>query len=157
MKTNLKSNRKALRKRGPRNHARANGATSQPSSSHSLEVSLSSFNPTLPLDGSLIVAEVLRDQMNALNDDIQTRATDAELASTAATLNADIQTRVTVPQLNTATNNAINSAITSTLPQTSSNSNAVNMLSIVALGYYDQNQLQEIINKVDELINALRR
>jgi hypothetical protein len=40
---------------------------------------------------------------------------------------------------------------------TSSNSNAVVNLSELAEGTYNQTQMQNVINKVDELINALRR
>ena len=40
---------------------------------------------------------------------------------------------------------------------TSNNSDSVSNLSMGANGSYDPNQLQEIVNKIDELINALRR
>jgi hypothetical protein len=40
---------------------------------------------------------------------------------------------------------------------TSSNSNAVTNFNELAEGTYNQTQMQNLINKVDELINALRR
>ena len=40
---------------------------------------------------------------------------------------------------------------------TSNNSNGVATLNEVASGGYDQNQMQDVLNKLDELINALRR
>jgi hypothetical protein len=40
---------------------------------------------------------------------------------------------------------------------TSSNSNAVAPISQTASFGYDQNQMQQVLDKIDELINALRR
>jgi hypothetical protein len=40
---------------------------------------------------------------------------------------------------------------------TSSNSNSVTNFNELAEGTYNQTQMQNLINKVDELINALRR
>ena len=165
---------------------------------------LGAFNPTLPLDGSLIVADVLRDQFNALNTDIQTRATEAQLSAevqalesaiahcvpesefdeAVSGLTAQIGQRATQTDLNNAVNalneaigirvthtelndavdglnagidTATNNAINSVLPQTSNVSNGVNTLSMYANAYYDQNQIQQMIEKIDELITALRR
>ena len=64
-------------------------------------------------------------------------------------LNADIQQRALV--------NDLSSAIANALAQTSSNSNAVNTLGMGADGGYNPSQMQDLINKVDELITALRR
>jgi hypothetical protein len=60
-------------------------------------------------------------------------------------LNDDIQTR------------ALSSQLAILLAQTSANSDSVALLSQVASGSYDQNQMQDLLNKMDELINALRR
>ncbi|MBL9113448.1 MAG: hypothetical protein JNJ83_00460 [Verrucomicrobiaceae bacterium] len=50
------------------------------------------FDPSQPADHSPLESVVMRDQLNALNDDIQTRATNAALASaienTSANTNA---------------------------------------------------------------------
>jgi hypothetical protein len=83
------------------------------------------FDPNIPQENTLIDAVQMRAQLNALNDDIQNRTTQADL------------------------NNAIAS--------TSNNSNNVGTLGQGADGNYNQSQMQDLINKVDELINALRR
>lgn len=83
------------------------------------------FDPNIPQENTLIDAVQMREQLNALNDDIQSRATQADL--------------------------------TNALASTSSNSNSVNTFGQGADGNYNQGQMQDLINKVDELINALRR
>jgi hypothetical protein len=69
----------------------------------------------------------------------------AEMRGQLTALNDDIQTR------------ALSSQLAILLSETSSNSNSVAMLGMLASGSYDQFQFQELCNKVDELINALRR
>ena len=76
-------------------------------------------------------------------------ASSAEMRSQLTSLNADIQQRATINDLNNAMSNA--------LAQTSNNSNGVSTLGMGADGGYNQQQMQDLINKVDELINALRR
>ena len=71
----------------------------------------------------------MRAQLNARNDDLQQRATHGYLA------------------------NAVANAITGT----SNNSNGVPMLGQGADGRHNQSQMQAVIDKLDELINALRR
>lgn len=73
----------------------------------------------------------------------------AEMRSQLTSLNADIQQRATISDLNNAIANA--------LAQTSNNSNGVGTLSQGADGSYNQTQMQDVLNKLDELINALRR
>jgi hypothetical protein len=51
----------------------------------------------------------------------------------------------------------LNSTVTSAVNGTSSNSNAVNTLNLFAAGSYDETQMQQVMNKLDELILALRR
>ena len=50
-----------------------------------------------------------------------------------------------------------NAALTSAIGGTSNNSNGVGTLGQSADPNYQQSQVQDLINKVDELINALRR
>ena len=83
------------------------------------------YDPTKPANGSPIASVELRAQLNALNDDTQTRATQAALGAGIGT--------------------------------TSSNSNAVATLGATADSNYNQGQLQLVLDKLDELINALRR
>ena len=69
----------------------------------------------------------------------------AEMRGQLTSLNADLQQRATQGDLAAA------------LAGTSSNSNGVGTLSQGAAGGYDQNQMQAVLDKIDELINALRR
>lgn len=87
------------------------------------------FDPTKPAPNSPASSAEMRSQLTSLNADIQQRATQADL----------------------------NNAIASALSQTSNNSNGVSTLGQGADGSYNQSQMQDLINKVDELINALRR
>ena len=96
-----------------------------------------SFDPSKPANNAPLSSSEMRSQLTSLNTDIQTRVTQSELIS--------------------ASNNAAASAIASTLPQTSSNSNAVNPLNMTADGSYNPTQFQDMANKIDELINTLRR
>ncbi len=64
-------------------------------------------------------------------------------------LNADAQTRATTAE--------VNSAISSAVAGTSSNSNNVATLNQSADYNYNQTQMQDVLNKLDELINTLRR
>jgi hypothetical protein len=73
----------------------------------------------------------------------------AEMRSQLTSLNADIQQRATISDLN--------NAIVNTLAQTSNNSNGVGTLSQSADSSYQQWQMQMLFDKLDELINALRR
>ena len=76
-------------------------------------------------------------------------ASSAEMRSQLTSLNADIQQRVIF--------NDLNNAIANALAQTSNNSNGVSTLDQGADGGYNQQQIQDLLSKVDELINALRR
>ena len=75
-------------------------------------------------------------------------ASSAEMRSQLTSLNADIQQRATI--------NDLNNAIANALAQTSTKSNGVGTLGMGADGSYNQSQMQDLINKVDERIHALR-
>ena len=83
------------------------------------------YDPTKPAFGSPDSSAEMRAQLNALHDDLQQRATQADLVNAIAT--------------------------------TSNNSNAVGTLSAGADSSYNQSQMQSVLDKLDELINALRR
>ena len=51
----------------------------------------------------------------------------------------------------------LNNAELNMLGQSSANSNAVGTLGLTADGTYNASQMQDVMNKLDELINALRR
>ena len=55
------------------------------------------------------------------------------------------------------TNNDLTNAITQAMSSTSANTNGVSTLGQAADGSYNPQQMQDLINKVDELISALRR
>ena len=69
----------------------------------------------------------------------------AEMRSQLTSLNADIQQRATGTDLANG------------IAGTSSNSNGVATLGQGANGGYDPGQMQAVLDKLDELINALRR
>ena len=118
---------------------------------------LPAFDPDLPEDGALIIAEVLRDQFNALNDDIQTRATQAALDGAVASLNTALAQCATYPWVVNTVNTASDSTVATVLPQTSANSNGVAVFDQSVPSYYDTYFQQGMVDKINELINALRR
>jgi hypothetical protein len=69
----------------------------------------------------------------------------AEMRGQLTSLNADIHQRASFTDLNNA------------IANTSNNSNSVGQLSQGADGSYNQSQMQDVLNKLDELINALHR
>ena len=87
------------------------------------------------------MADVSRSQFTSLNAEIQLRATQVALTEGLAV----------------AVSDAVNLPANNVLPQTSDNSNSVGTLSTMAAANYDQWQLQAVMDKLDELINALRR
>jgi hypothetical protein len=72
-------------------------------------------------------------------------ASSAEMRSQLTSLHADIQQKAGITDLNNA------------IAGTSNNTNGVSTLGIGADGSYNPSQMQDLINKMDELINALRR
>lgn len=83
------------------------------------------FDPSLPVDNSLLSSEEMRGQLTSLNDDTQTRATQA--------------------------------GVDAAIAGTSANSNGVGTLSMTVSDPPTQGEVQTIADKVDELINNLRR
>lgn len=73
----------------------------------------------------------------------------AERRAQLTALNDDIQSRSTVPLMNGTVQNASSG--------TSNNSNNVGTLGQSADSLYSQMQMQAVMDKLDELINALRR
>ena len=99
------------------------------------------FDPTLPVNGSLIAAAELRSQFTGLKDEIDTLAANS----------------VTQAQHGNDLVNTQNAAVNTVLPMTSNNTNGVSTLGFTANTSYDPNEMQAVINKLDELINAARR
>ena len=134
------------------------------------------FDPNIPQAGTEIDAVQMRSQLNGLKDLIdavptitlaQVDAVNTLPAGDPAAVDASVVGGVLhltfgIPEGQSGppgevTQAELDSAIAATLTLTSSNSNAVSLLSEAADGSYNQMQIQNLINKVDELINALRR
>lgn len=95
------------------------------------------FDPALPANASLIVAAELRGQFTGLKSEIDALPTQAQLSNDLV--------------------NTENAAVLTTLPQTSANSNGVSLLNMSVSDPPTQAEMQAIADKVDALINALRR
>jgi len=138
------------------------------------------YNPLLPVNGSQIVAAELRGQFMGLKSLIDAGAVTgaqtmntgtlppgssatAEVTLTAGELiftfgiPAGAPGEVTQAQLSNDLVNCQNAAMLATLPQTSANSNAVSLLGLTVSDPPTQAELQAVADKVDELLNALRR
>ena len=115
------------------------------------------FDPDLPEDGALIIAEVLRDQLNALNDAIATKASQAELNAEVAALECSIASCAPYSWVVNAINASAVNTVATVLPQTSSNSNAVALFDQSVPSYYDPYFQQGMVDKMNELITTLRR
>ncbi|MGB8169463.1 MAG: hypothetical protein WCF18_18330 [Chthoniobacteraceae bacterium] len=87
------------------------------------------FDPSKPAANSPNSSAEMRSQLTALFTEILNRATPADIAN----------------------------AIAAAIAGTSSNSNAVATLGQGADSNYNQTQMQDVLNKLDELINTLRR
>jgi hypothetical protein len=134
------------------------------------------FDPAQPAENSPLSSAVMRSQLNGLNTLIaavptitsaQVDAVSTLPAGDPATVAASVASGVLhlsfgIPEGQSGppgevTQAELDNAISGTLSQTSSNSNYVSLLGESADGIYNQTQMQNLINKMDELINALRR
>lgn len=134
------------------------------------------FDPNLPQENTPLDAAQMRTQLNGLKAFI-----DAILTVTAAQVDAtntlppgnpaSVTVSVTghtlhltfnIPQgqpgaSGEVTFNDLNSAVASAVSLTSNNTNNVGTLGQSADFNYNQQQMQDVINKLDEFINAARR
>jgi len=140
------------------------------------------FDPTYPPTNALIESAPLRAQFNGLKDLIDAIATlNAAVVDGVTTLPpgdpATVSLSLTgttmhftfgIPQGATGaegpqgvpgevTQTDLSNAVATMLGQSSNTSNAVAVLGQIADGSYNAAQMQEVINKLDELILALRR
>ena len=141
------------------------------------------FDPNLPLDGTRATSAELRGQFTGLKDlidaiqggitsvlvDAVNTVPPGTPASVGVSLSGtELHFTFDLPQGNDGPTGAtgqpgevtltdLNNATLDTLSQTSNNSNSVGNLSMNADPAYDQNQMQAVMQKLDELINALRR
>ena len=108
------------------------------------------FDPTKPATGSPLESQVIRDQLNALNDEIQ-----AVPAGPPGPQGPPGE--VTAAQLNTELTNLTVSLTSNLLAQSSNNSNGVSLLGLTVSDPVLPAEVQAIVSKLDELITALRR
>ena len=137
-----------------------------------------SFDPSRPHDASLVDAAELRSQftgLKALMDALPTvtgAAVDSVTIGSGTSVNVSLVTgvlhfdfilqpgppgEVTQAQLSNDLSNTANQAMLNTLPQTSANSNAVALLSGTISNPPTQAEVQENRDKINELVNSLRR
>src|SRR4026209_3035099 len=95
------------------------------------------FDPAKPSAHSPNSSEEMRDQLNALKDEIDDNPTTA--------------------QVNDGDSAAITTATTSAAANSSANTNSVNLLGFTVSDPPTQSEVQEILEKLNELINAARR
>ncbi len=136
------------------------------------------FDPSLPGDNDEITAPQLRGQFTGLKSliDAVTAVTGATVDSvtigSGTSVNVSLVTgvlhfdfilqpgppgEVTQAQLSNDLSNTANQAMLNTLPQTSANSNAVALLSGTISNPPTQAEVQENRDKINELVNSLRR
>ena len=136
-----------------------------------------SYDPTKPVEGTLCDAVEMRSQFTGLKALIDAGAvtgatvdsvtigsgTSVSVAIIAGTLHFDFMFQpgppgeVTQAELSNDLSNTANQAMLNTLPQTSANSNNVALLSGTISNPPTQAEVQENRDKINELINALRR
>jgi hypothetical protein len=134
------------------------------------------FDPTLPISGTPLQSAVMRGQFNGLKDLIDAvptitsavvdavntlpagdpAAADASVSSGVLHLTFGIPEGQSGPP-GEVTQEGLDNAIIGALSQTSNNSSGVATLSEAADSSYNMNQMQTVMAKLDELINALRR
>ncbi|MBL9132339.1 MAG: hypothetical protein JNG86_14135 [Verrucomicrobiaceae bacterium] len=134
------------------------------------------FDPNLPQENTLVDAAQMRAQLNGLKAFI-----DAILTLTAAQVDAtntlppgdaaSVDLSVTGNTLHftfhipagqsgppgEVTFNDLNNAVANAVSGTSNNTNGVSTLNQSADSNYNQQQMQDVLNKLDEFLNAARR
>ena len=153
------------------------------SKSPCLLLSKSMFDPNLPANNVQVRAAELRGQFNGLKtlidaiqggitsvavDDVNTLPAGSSATVGLQIIGSELRFTFGIPQGEAGPTGAtgqpgevsqtdLNNAMQNTLSMCSANSNSVGMLSMSAEPGYDQSQMQAVMQKIDELINALRR
>ena len=136
------------------------------------------YNPALPVEGTECDAVQMRAQLTGLKTliDAVTAVTGATVDSVTIGSGTGVNVslvngvlhfdfilqpgppgEVTQAQLSNDLSNTANQAMLNTLPQTSANSNAVALLSGTISNPPTQAEVQENRDKINELVNSLRR
>src|SRR6187200_2294471 len=95
------------------------------------------FDPTKPANHSPLASAEMRAQLTALKDGIDDLPTNA--------------------QVNDAVSGAITTATTNAAANSSANTNAVNLLGFTVSDPPTQSEVQAILEKLNEFLNAARR
>ncbi len=134
------------------------------------------FDPSQPAENSPLSSAVMRTQLNGLNtlisavptitsavvDSVTTLPAGEDAAVSVSVVGGVLHLTFGIPEGQSGppgevTQAALDAGLAATLAQTSANSNAVAVLGEFADSSYNQPQIQNIINKLDELTLALRR
>jgi hypothetical protein len=133
------------------------------------------FDPNLPQENTPVDAVQMRGQLNGLKDLIDAvPVINAAVIDNVTTLppgdpatvglllsGATLHFTFGIPEGQTGPQGipgeVTQAALDAAISGTSSNSNGVSLLSQSAFSYYEQTQMQDLLNKMDELITALRR
>jgi hypothetical protein len=130
------------------------------------------FDPAQPADHSPLSSAVMRSQLTGLNslidavptitsavvDAVNTLPPGDPAAVSASVIGDVLHLTFSIPMGQSGPAGEVTLAdMNAAIATTSSNSNAVATLGELAEGTYNQTQMQNVINKVDELILALRR
>jgi hypothetical protein len=130
------------------------------------------FDPAQPADHSPLSSAVMRSQLNGLNtliaavptvtsaivDAVNTLPPGDPAEVSVSVIGDVLHLTFGIPAGQSGPPGEVTLAdMNAAIATTSANSNAVVNLNELAEGTYNQTQMQNVINKLDELINALRR
>ncbi len=134
------------------------------------------FDPSQPAENSPLSSAVMRSQLNGLNtlisavptitsavvDAVNTLPAGDPASVDVSVVGGVLHLSFGIPEGQSGppgevTQEDLDNAIIGALAQTSNNSNGVAMMGESADTSYNQPQMQSLMNKMDELINALRR
>jgi hypothetical protein len=130
------------------------------------------FDPNQPAENSPLSSAVMRSQLNGLNtliaavptvtsaivDAVNTLPPGDPAEVSVSVIGDVLHLTFGIPAGQSGPPGEVTLAdMNAAIATTSANSNAVVNLNELAEGTYNQTQMQNVINKLDELINALRR
>ena len=119
------------------------------------------FNPALPQNGSALSSAVVREQFNglkALIDELPAGVTQQELSQAMDSLQTSVNEAVAMLQtdLESAVGN-LTTEIETTRQMSANNVDGINILDVVIGNPPSQEDVQAMVDKLNELINGLRR
>jgi hypothetical protein len=134
------------------------------------------FDPAQPADNSPLSSQVMRTQLTSLKalidailtitaaqvDGVNTLPPGNPASVSLSVIGNTLHFTFDIPQgevgpMGEVTTNDMNTAISNAISGTSNNTNGVSTLGQGADFNYNQSQMQDVLNKLDEFINAARR